>query len=264
MLACYFLEQEDWDVDKAITGTDWLRVLRADPAPRHQLVCFPPGGGSAVAYRELARRFGSGVSVAAVQPPGRQDRLGDPAIGDLHELADHIAAELLRQAPLAGLSLFGHSMGATVAYETAVRLERGGQEIGTLFVSGRPAPTFAEPGRLHLASDDALIGDLERLADDPASVAILRAEPALAELVLPTVRTDYQAVETYLHRSADPLNCDVEALVSTEDPTTSQDQAAEWRAHTMGKFRLHTFPGGHFYLDEQSAAVAEVIIETLR
>ncbi|MEV6280066.1 alpha/beta fold hydrolase [Nocardia sp. NPDC051832] len=250
-------------MDKAITGTDWLRVLRADPAARHQLVCFPPGGGSATAYRELARHFGSGVTIAAVQPPGRQDRVGDPALGDLHDLADHIAAELLRQAPLAGLSLFGHSMGATVAYETAVRLERGGQPLGTLFVSGRPAPTFAEPGRFHLGSDDELIGDLERLANDPASVAILRSEPSLAELVLPTVRTDYQAVETYVHRSADPLHCDIEVLVSTGDPTVHPDQAAEWREHTSGGYRLHTFSGGHFYLDEQSAAVAKVIAGAL-
>ncbi|WP_309234812.1 alpha/beta fold hydrolase [Nocardia sp. XZ_19_385] len=250
-------------MDKAITGTDWLRVLRADPAPRHQLVCFPPGGGSATAYRELARHFDSGVTVVAVQPPGRQDRVGDPAIGDLHDLADHVAAELLRQAPLAGLSLFGHSMGATVAYETAVRLERGGQQISTLFVSGRPAPTYAEPGRFHLGSDDELIGDLERLANDPASVAILRSEPSLAELILPTVRTDYRAVETYVHRSADPLNCDIAALISTEDPTTNQDQATEWRDHTTAEFGLHTFPGGHFYLDEQPSAVAKIIASTL-
>ncbi|MEV0248299.1 alpha/beta fold hydrolase [Nocardia sp. NPDC050712] len=250
-------------MDKAITGTDWLRVLRADPAPRHQLVCFPPGGGSATAYRELARQFGSGVAVVAVQPPGRQDRVGDPAIGDLHELADRIAAELLRQAPLAGLSLFGHSMGATVAYETAVRLERGGQRLRTLFVSGRPAPTYAEPGRYHLGSDDALIGDLERLANDPASVAILRAEPSLAELILPTVRTDYRAVETYVHRAADPLTCAIEVLVSTADPTTTPEQATQWRDFTTGGYGLHTFPGGHFYLDEQSAAVAKVVAETL-
>ncbi|MFC9894912.1 thioesterase II family protein [Nocardia sp. NPDC127579] len=250
-------------MDKAITGTDWLRVLRSDPAPRRQLVCFPPGGGSATAYRELARQFGSGVVVAAVQPPGRHDRLADPAIGDLHELADRIAAELLRQAPLTELSLFGHSMGATVAYETAVRLEQGGQRLRTLFVSGRPAPTYAEPGRLHLASDDELIGDLERLANDPASVAILRAEPGLAELVLPTVRTDYRAVETYTHRSADPLTCDIEVLVSTGDPTVTPEQATGWRAHTSGGYRSHTFPGGHFYLDEQPAAVAKVVAAAL-
>ncbi|MEV0764176.1 alpha/beta fold hydrolase [Nocardia sp. NPDC050435] len=251
-------------MDKAITGTDWLRVLRADPAPRHQLVCFPPGGGSASAYRELARRFDSGVTVVGVQYPGRQDRLGEPAVTDLHDLAERIAAELLRQAPVAGLSIFGHSMGATVAYEVAVRLEQGGQRLGALFVSGRPAPTFDEPGRLHLGPDDALIDQLALLADDPASVAVLREEPSLAELVLPTVRADYRAVETYRHRSAAPLTCGIDALISTEDPTATPEQAAGWRAHTTGEFRLHTFSGGHFYLDEQSGAVAKVIGETLR
>lgn len=139
-----------------ITGTDWLRVLRADPTPRHHLVCFPPGGASVTAYRELAARFGAGAAVVGVQYPGRQDRLGESVVSDLSELADAIAAQLLGQGPHTGLSLFGHSMGATVAFETARRLERAGQPVRMLFVSGRPAPTFDDPGRLHLGSDDEL------------------------------------------------------------------------------------------------------------
>ncbi|WP_431951192.1 thioesterase II family protein [Nocardia lijiangensis] len=248
---------------KAITATDWLRVLRTDPVARHYLVCFPPGGGSATAYRELALECGSGVAVLAVQYPGRQDRLAESAVPDLHELAELIAGELLGQGPLSGLALFGHSMGATLAYETARRLEDGGQELTTLFVSGRPAPSFAEPGRLHLASDEALIADLERLAADPAPIALLRTEPGLADLVLPAVRSDYRAVETYAHRHGLPLACDLAALISADDPTTTPEQADEWRAFTAGSFVRATFPGGHFYVDEHVGAVADFVVRHL-
>ncbi|MCP2275798.1 thioesterase II family protein [Nocardia amikacinitolerans] len=251
-------------MDETITATDWLRVLRTDPAPRHYLVCFPPGGGSATAYRELAREIGSGVAVLAVQYPGRQDRLAEQAVPDLHALADLIAGELLARGPRSGLALFGHSMGATLAYETARRLEDGGQELTALFVSGRPTPSFAEPARLHLESDEALIADLERLAADPAPIALLRTEPGLADLVLPAVRSDYQAVETYAHRKSAPLACDLAALVGTEDPTTTPEQADEWRAFTSGGFERATFPGGHFYLDEHVGALAEFITRHLR
>jgi thioesterase domain-containing protein len=161
-----------------ITDSAWLRTLRSEAVVRHHLLCFPPGGGSATAYRDLAQRFGPGVAVFAVQYPGRQDRLGEDPITDLVALADRIAREVLAQGRVAGLSLFGHSMGATVAFETARRLERAGQPVTTLFVSGRPAPTFEETGRLHLASDDDLIGDLVRLAADPAPLEMLRAEPS--------------------------------------------------------------------------------------
>ncbi|MBF6210426.1 thioesterase [Nocardia puris] len=241
-----------------IDGGGWLRTLRTDPDPRHYLVCFPPGGGSAGAYRALVRAIGPGAEVLAVQYPGRQDRLGEPQVPDLHRMADAIAAELLtrRRTPLA---LFGHSMGATLAYETAQRLTRGGQPVAALFVSGRPTPDYAEPGRLHLGPDDALITELERLATDPSSVAILRADPSLADLVLPAVRADYQAVETYTHRSDDPLPCDIAALVSTEDPTTTPEQADRWGEFTRGAFERATFPGGHFYLDDHVEKVAAFV-----
>ncbi|MGY1897520.1 thioesterase II family protein [Nocardia gipuzkoensis] len=242
-----------------ITDSAWLRTLRSEAVVRHHLLCFPPGGGSATAYRDLTQRFGPGVAVFAVQYPGRQDRLGEDPITDLVALADRIAREVLAQGRVAGLSLFGHSMGATVAFETARRLERAGQPVTTLFVSGRPAPTFEETGRLHLASDDDLIGDLVRLAADPAPLEMLRTEPSLAELVLPAVRADYRAVETYRYQPGEPLRAGIAALVSTEDPTMRPEQADEWRAHTGAGFDRATFPGGHFYLDQHAAEVAGFI-----
>ncbi|WP_405137949.1 thioesterase II family protein [Nocardia sp. NBC_01388] len=248
-----------------LTGTDWLRVLKPDADPRNVLVCFPPGGGSVTAYRPLARHFGTGTAVFAVQYPGRQDRLGDKPIPDLIELADEIAQDLRRWPAGTRPVLFGHSMGATLAFETARRLEAAARPLAHLFVSGRPAPAFEEPGRLHLASDDALIADLERLANDPEPVGILRTEPALAEMILPAVRSDYQAVETYRYQPGEPLGTPITALVSTADPTTSLAQAGDWRNHTSADFETATFPGAHFYLDlpENQPAIAALITRRL-
>ncbi|MEU7632533.1 alpha/beta fold hydrolase [Nocardia sp. NPDC049220] len=237
----------------------WLRSLRSEPQGRHALLCFPSGGAPATTYRDLAQRFGADIAVLAVQYPGRQDRFGEAPITDIAVLADRIAEEVLTRGAVERLSLFGHSMGATVAFETARRLERDGRQLATLFVSGRPAPTFVETQRLHLASDDELLRDLERLAADPASVGLLRSEPSLAELVLPAIRADYQAVETYRYRSGVALRTDIAALVGTEDPTMRPEQADEWRGHTSGGFERATFPGGHFYLDEHGAEVADFV-----
>lgn len=248
---------------RTIESGDWLRILRSEATPRHHLLCFPPGGGPATAYREVAQRFGAGVLVAAVQYPGRQDRLGEAPITALETLADQIAEEVLRLGIVDRLALFGHSMGATVAFETARRLERKGQAVTTLFVSGRPAPTFVETQRIHLGTDDDLIADLERLAADPAPIRMLRDEPSLAELVLPAVRGDYQAVETYRYTPGDPLTADIAALVSTEDPTMNPEQADEWRDFTAGTFDRATFPGGHFYLDQHPAEVADFVVKHL-
>ncbi|MFI6169498.1 thioesterase II family protein [Nocardia sp. NPDC051052] len=248
---------------RSIESGDWLRSLRPDATPRHHLLCFPPGGGPATAYRDLAKQFGAGIAVSSVQYPGRQDRLGEAPITELDTLAERIAGEVLKLGIIDRLALFGHSMGATLAFETARRLEREGQALTALFVSGRPAPTFVETQRVHLGSDSDLIAELERLAADPVPIQMLRDEPSLAELVLPAVRGDYQAVETYRYTPGAPLAADIVALVSTQDPTMTPDQADEWREFTTGTFDRATFPGGHFYLDERPAEVAKVVAEQL-
>lgn len=249
-----------------LTGTDWLRTLKPAADPAIVLVCCPPGGGSVTAYRSLAQRFDSGTAVFGIQYPGRQDRLGEPLVPVLTDLAEQSARDLLTWPRTQRLALFGHSMGATVAYETARRLEAAGRPVEHLFVSCRPAPDFDETGAFHKGSDSDLIGQLELLSNDPESVRILRAEPGLAELVLPAVRNDYEAVETYRHQPGEPLNTPITTLLSTADPTTTEAQAGEWRRFTNGDFELATFPGGHAYLDlpENQPAIAELITRRLR
>ncbi|MFE6857332.1 thioesterase II family protein [Nocardia sp. NPDC057668] len=248
-----------------LTGTPWLRELRPGAAANTVLVCFPPGGGSVTAYRALASLIGPGTTVFAVQYPGRQERYADQPVSVLTDLAAAIAQDLLRWPATTRLALFGHSMGATLAYETARRLAAAGRTPAHLFVSGRPAPAYEESGRVHRGTDSDLIGVLERLANDPASVRILRDEPGLAELVLPAVRADYTAIETYRHEPGDRLNCPITTLVSTADPTVTVEQAGEWANYTTASFDLVTFPGAHFYLDlpEQTPAVAKTLTDRL-
>ncbi|WP_067568744.1 thioesterase II family protein [Nocardia acidivorans] len=249
-----------------LTGTDWLRALRTDADPRAVLVCFPPGGGSAGAYRALAQRFGAGTAVFAVQYPGRQDRMGERQIPELTELAERTVREMLNWPATTPVAIFGHSMGATIAFEAARRWEAAGRTLSHLFVSGRPAPDFAEPGRLHLESDAALIDQLELLGNDPALLSMLREDAGFADLVLPAVRNDYQAVETYRYQPGDPLRAPITALISTSDPTTTVRQVGEWAAYTSGGFDSATFPGGHTYLDtpENTSAIADLVTDRLR
>ncbi|NUP29286.1 MAG: thioesterase [Nocardia sp.] len=238
--------------------TRWLRALNPGRRGYPAVVCCPPGGGSATSFRSLAASFGSGPAVYAVQYPGRQDRIGEELVATVTGLAEHIAAAVDSLIP-GNPVLFGHSMGATVAFETARLLERSGRTVAALFVSGRPDPAFADPGTLHRGSDADLITDLERLANDPASVRILRDEPGLAEAVLPAVRNDYRAVETYRYTPGDRLRCDVFALLGRSDPTTTPEQLEKWGDHTTGRFTVRSFPGGHFYLDEHQRELADFI-----
>ncbi|MFD0392613.1 thioesterase II family protein [Streptomyces nogalater] len=90
------------------------------------------------------------------------------------------------------LALFGHSMGAMVAFETARLLENATPAV--LFLSGRQGPTAERAETVHLDDDARLIEEVMRL--DGTDAAVFQDEELL-QLVLPALRADYRVVETY-------------------------------------------------------------------
>jgi surfactin synthase thioesterase subunit len=208
----------------------------------------------------MSQALAPDIEVLAIQYPGRQDRYSEPVWEDLHALADRIAAELAGQVnrPTA---LFGHSMGAVVAFEVARRLQQQDIVPLGLIVSGRRAPSRQRPDRVHLGGDAALIDEVRRLTGTGTAVL---ADPTLLRLILPALRGDYRAVETYRHRPGPPLTCPVVALAGDADPLADLDEIAAWAAHTEAAFRMRVFPGGHFFLLAHAAAVRQEVSNCIR
>lgn len=201
------------------------------------------------------------VEVAAVQYPGRQDRFTEPCIDNIRDLADGVSEALLSD-PGPPLAFFGHSMGATVAFEVARRLRRrDGAGPRHLFVSGRRAPSRHRGDYVHLRDDAGLVAELRGLG---GTASRWLDDKGFLDLILPTVRNDFKAIETYSYEPGPPLDCPVMALVGNADPYTSIAEAEAWRAHSTGNFSLQVFCGGHFYLDMRQTDVANLILPALR
>jgi pyochelin biosynthesis protein PchC len=216
-----------------------------------RLVCFPHAGGSATYYFPVSQALSPTTDVLAIQYPGRQDRRMEPCIDDIHELADRVVAEL-RPWTDRPLALFGHSLGATLAFEVALRLEAAGLVPLGLFVSGRTAPSRHRGGNVHLSGDEELLDSISRLSGtDPQ---ILQDEE-LVRLMLPVIRSDYRAAETYRFRPGSALSCPVTALTGDDDPEVDLEEAGAWAEHTTGAFSLATYSGGHFYLNAHAPSV---------
>ncbi|WP_328301300.1 alpha/beta fold hydrolase [Streptomyces sp. NBC_00435] len=240
----------------APTAGDWLR--RFHPRPGTRLVCFPHAGGAASFFFPLSQRL-SGADVLAVQYPGRQDRRGEALITDIGELADHVVAVLRTQDAPAPV-LFGHSMGAVVAFEVARRLDRAGTPPRALIASGSRAPSIPRTEGVHLRDDEGILAAIRQLNGTDAA---LLGNEELTRMILPAVRGDYRAVESYRYEPGPPLSCPVVSFIGDADPMVSIAEADAWRDHTGAGFDLHTFPGGHFYLAAQQDAVLEALSGTL-
>ncbi|AEH09984.1 MULTISPECIES: thioesterase II family protein [Protofrankia] len=247
------------------TGADlWIRRFHPVADPARRLVCFPHAGGSAPFFFPLSQELSApagpgrrGVDVLAVQYPGRQDRLGEPAVTSIAGLAEGIATAL---RPWAGepLTFFGHSMGAVVAFEVALRLRARGQDGPVrLIASGRRAPSrYRQRQDVHGRDDAGIVAELRQLAGtDPR----LLGDEEILRMILPAIRADYTAVETYRSEPGAVLPCPVTVFTGDADPQVTLDEAQAWREHTIAGFDLRVFPGGHFYLAEDPGPVIAAI-----
>lgn len=238
----------------------WIRQFHDPGADGPTLVCFPHAGGSASAHLPLSAELSAAAEVLIMQYPGRQDRLAEPALDDLRQLADH-AAHALRPWRNRPLALFGHSMGALLAYEVALRLERlRGRPLAGLIVSGRAAPSVPFGGRVHTLDDEQFTGHLARLGGTPPE---LLADKDLLAMALPSLRADYKAVETYRDHAGQKVGCPIGSYCGKQDTGVPRDGFGKWAAYTAGRHSARLFDGGHFYLQTQEREVAQAVLQDL-
>nr|ACY06298.1 thioesterase [Streptomyces flaveolus] len=238
----------------------WLRGFHQPKPGAPRLICLPHAGGSASFYFPVSQALSPAVDVLAVQYPGRQDRRQESPAASVQELAEGVFRALDDQEDTP-LALFGHSMGAMVGFELARLLEAAGRPPAVLFISGRRGPSIVWTETVHTMDDERLIAEVAKLEGTDA--ALLQDEEVL-RMILPALRADYRAVETYQRTPGPRLSCPFVVMTGDADPRVTPDEARTWAEETDGAFELEVYPGAHFYLVAQQQAVLARIEATMR
>lgn len=237
--------------------SSWVRLPGARQTTRLRLICLPCAGGAASRYREWPASLPDDIEVVSIQLPGREDRFGEPAIDSMEllsaRLLDGLAGWLDRP-----FALFGHSMGALVAFELAARLRTVGLEPVHFFAAGcraphRPAPW---PTDRHTLPDPEFIEVLRELNGIPGE---LLENPEWMDLMLPALRSDFTLVETYRYRSHAPLRCPVSVFGGRDDNEVAREDLQTWARHTTGAFAVHTLPGDHFFVNSSRESMLRIL-----
>jgi surfactin synthase thioesterase subunit len=237
----------------------WVkRYPAATPSDSRATLVFPHAGGAALAYRSLGTALAEAGSDAYVmQYPQRGDRLAHAAPETVETLAQDLfdAADWSSVGPIA---LFGHCMGAVVAFEFARVAERNGVAIDALWVSASEAPsTVASRPDLPMAQDEIIAEMVDLGGTSPA----LLEDEDFVELLLMAVRADYAAFNRYACDTGATIVADIHTLGGDRDHRVSEDMLRRWEGHTTGVFTCTMFDGGHFYVNDHTVEVAELVHE---
>jgi medium-chain acyl-[acyl-carrier-protein] hydrolase len=226
-----------------------------------RLFCLPYAGGGAAIHRGWQPALPEGVEVWSVRLPGRESRFREPALFRMSALVDALDEQFstLSETPFA---IFGHSLGALTGFELARRVERRGVAPGHLFVSAHRAPQLpARRASIHLADDDTILRRLRRYGGTPAEIY---DHPDLLAALLPSLRRDFAVSETYRYTDPTLLACSTTAFGGEDDDAADAASVDAWREVVEGKFRSHTFPGGHFYWSDDAGPLLAEISSDLR
>ncbi|WGU96906.1 alpha/beta fold hydrolase [Paenibacillus dendritiformis] len=227
-----------------------------------KLFCLPHAGGSATVYMRWKRYLRDGIELHPLEPAGRGKRLAEPHYGSLDDMIDDLCGCLEQQLDGSDFALFGHSMGALVAYELAHAIKRrSGREPIHLFVSGTYPPHAKKINTLHSLSDDRLREEITRLGGTEGE--LLEREDLL-RLFLPVLRRDLELVETHrFEEKPDRIHCNLSVLSGKEDRATACYDLSEWSSYGSRACRFYEFEGGHFFINEHVVQVVSLINEAL-
>ncbi|WP_432198702.1 thioesterase II family protein [Streptomyces sp. bgisy027] len=225
--------------------------------PLPEMLILHHAGGSAIAYRELAKSLGGKFRTLTLDLPGRGPSLGQKPCRSVGEAVGFCLDALDVQSVLPD-AVFGHSMGAVVAFELAAELERRGTPVTWLGLSAVRPPKLPHPARTRrdLWDDARLVDFMRDLGGTPEE---LLQDPDVVDYLLEVIRPDLELVDTYECGAKAPLDTVAEIFRGRDDPLLDGVETCHWEEYFRHAVNGHSWPGGHFYLFGSERELATAI-----
>ena len=230
--------------------SEWFPFQDNMGKKRKLLYCFHHAGGTASVYRSYIGASND-FTVLPVELPGKAVRIKEDFIDDMNELTNQIANAISSHSGNREIYLFGHSMGAIIAFLVATKLEKKYHRIPeALIVAGRQPPHFPNVDRYHSdMGTEELLTEMIRI--DGAPEYLLESKE-LQNFVLPMIRRDYKLNESFQYNN-EHVSCPIFAYAGSDDADALKDVMQYWADVTSGEFYLDEISGNHFFVTSEES-----------
>lgn len=232
----------------------WIVSLNQMEDPKARLLCLPFEGGRAAYYESWLEHLRPGVELLAVELPGHGGRAREAPCADMNELIKNILAASFEQVHDKPLLIFGHSLGALLAYELTVQIAAAELPMPKrLLISGYQAPSDTGkyfPQMSHLDDQDFF----EDLINEDCLAQRVMKEPEAVAMELDSIRCDYRMKENYTARKQALLNIPVEVFAGSRDQIPLGN-LLEWQQVSRQPVHVCVFKGDHFFIEEDKVSV---------
>lgn len=247
-------------INKNEVNGKWFVNVNPKKNATMRLFCFPYAGGGASIYREWNSLFPDSIEVCAIQYPGRENRINEAPIDDFLSLVNEICDNIhvMLDKPFA---IFGHSLGAKVAFETAkMIMKRYHRKPICLFEAGSRAPFLQDKYLLHNLSEEDFIMSLHRYHGTP--IEVLENEDIMSAF-LPMLKADFSIEETFLTSKEEKMNCPLFVLAAEKDEIVSIEEALQWETLAKHDYEFVKFQGDHFFIKSEQRKLIHYIMNKM-
>lgn len=228
-----------------------------------KLITLPHAGGFGNFYHPLKALESESLSVINYEYPGHGSRFREELFTDADSAVRLVYDELFKDDE--EVILFGHSMGAFLTEELAVKLQRNGREdilLGIIVSAALPC-SYYTPCGIDLKSSEAVKEYLEELG---GTASVITHNKAFMELYMKVLTSDLGLFDSYHFQLPDePFGCFLRVLYAEDDKYIEPISAmSEWSSFSENYLGAAIYKGGHFYISEQWGSVVSEVGKVVR
>ncbi|GAA0592670.1 thioesterase II family protein [Streptomyces crystallinus] len=240
------------------------RVVLADrPEAVARLYCLPPSGCGPGSFLPWAAASPTWMEVCSISMPGRGGRSSEPSLTDTTHVVECLARIMDDDADQRPFAVFGHSVGALLAFETALHLRRHGGRLPVwLGLSSLAGPQGGAYAKNMLGLLAGGLGKISELLGRPIPPRVLDDARLMGALATPLL-ADFLLLAHHRYTPQPPLEVPLALYGGQGDTAVSTGQLAAWNELFTTPAPVRLFPGGHMYATADPGELVEQVAADL-